>query len=103
MAIVPTDDIIALLAQDHEAIRERLTELEASKPAARAQLFSELTQQLVRHEVAEEVRQHDPEASRRSGLRHRSTGPAECADRPVALEQCRAPLASPHQRWPGHR
>jgi hypothetical protein len=66
MAIVPTDDIVSLLTQDHEAIRERFMELETSEPEVRAQLFRELTQQLVRHEVAEEIvvypaLRHEPE------------------------------------------
>jgi hemerythrin superfamily protein len=55
MAIVPTDDVVSLLAQDHEAIRERLMEFEGAQPELRSELFRELTAQLVRHEVAEEV------------------------------------------------
>jgi len=55
MGIVPTDDVISLLTQDHEAIKERLFELEHADPGMRAQLFWELTEQLVRHEVGEEV------------------------------------------------
>jgi hemerythrin superfamily protein len=55
MAIVPTDDVVSLLAQDHEAIRERLKELESARPERRAELFRELTAQLVRHEKAEEM------------------------------------------------
>jgi hemerythrin superfamily protein len=55
MAIVPTDDIVSLLAQDHETIRERLLEFESAQPEIRSALFRELTAQLVRHEVAEEI------------------------------------------------
>jgi iron-sulfur cluster repair protein YtfE (RIC family) len=55
MGIVPTDDLISLLAQDHEAIRERFSELGHADPDVRGQLFWELMDQLVRHEVAEEV------------------------------------------------
>jgi hemerythrin superfamily protein len=55
MAIVPTDDLVSLLAQDHEAIRERLMEFESARPEWRAELFRELMAQLVRHESAEEV------------------------------------------------
>jgi hypothetical protein len=55
MGIVPTDDVISLLTQDHEAIKERLFELGCAEPAMRGQLFWELTEQLVRHEVGEEV------------------------------------------------
>jgi hemerythrin superfamily protein len=51
MAIVPTDDVVSLLAQDHEALRERLLEFESAPPGSRPDLFREL----VRHEVAEEV------------------------------------------------
>jgi len=52
MAIVPTDDVVSLLAQDHEALRERLMEFESAPPGSRAELFRELVAQLVRHEVA---------------------------------------------------
>src|ERR1700722_9934737 len=53
MGIVPTDDLISLLAQDHEAITERFAELGHADPDVRGQLFWELMDQLVRHEVAE--------------------------------------------------
>jgi hemerythrin superfamily protein len=55
MGIVPTDDIISLLAQDHEAIKERFSELGSAQAPVRGQLFWELMEQLVRHEAAEEV------------------------------------------------
>jgi iron-sulfur cluster repair protein YtfE (RIC family) len=55
MGIVPTDDLISLLVQDHEAIAERFSELGCAEPEVRGQLFWELMDQLVRHEVAEEV------------------------------------------------
>jgi hypothetical protein len=55
MAVLPTDDIITLLAQDHETVGQRLAELELAAPEARADLFWELVTQLMRHEVAEEV------------------------------------------------
>jgi hypothetical protein len=55
MGVVPTDDLISLLAQDHEAIGERLRELGHADPEVRGQLFWELMDQLVRHEVAEAV------------------------------------------------
>jgi iron-sulfur cluster repair protein YtfE (RIC family) len=54
MGILPTDDIVTLLAQDHEAVSQRLSELDAAPAEARAELFWELVNQLVRHEVAEE-------------------------------------------------
>jgi hemerythrin superfamily protein len=55
MAVVPTDDIVALLEQDHAAIQERLIELENADSNDRAMLFRELTTELSRHEVAEEM------------------------------------------------
>jgi hemerythrin superfamily protein len=55
MGIVPTDDLISLLTQDHEAISERFSEIRGTRPDARGQLFGELMDQLVRHEVAEET------------------------------------------------
>jgi hemerythrin superfamily protein len=55
MGIIPTDDVISLLAQDHEAIKERFLELGGADPDLRCRLFWELMDQLVRHEVAEEV------------------------------------------------
>jgi hemerythrin superfamily protein len=55
MTVTPTDDITALLEQDHEAIHERLSEFETADPCHRATLFVELTAALTRHEVAEEM------------------------------------------------
>jgi hemerythrin superfamily protein len=55
MGILPTDDIVTLLAHDHEAVSHRLSELETASPDSRADLFWELVNQLMRHEVAEEV------------------------------------------------
>jgi hemerythrin superfamily protein len=55
MAVIPTDDIVALLEQDHAAVQERLLELENADPSNRALLFRELTMELSRHEVAEET------------------------------------------------
>jgi hemerythrin superfamily protein len=55
MGIVPTDDVISLLTQDHEAITERFLELRGTHPDLRDRLFWELMDQLVRHEVAEET------------------------------------------------
>jgi hemerythrin superfamily protein len=55
MAVLPTDDIVTLLAQDHETVGQRLAELESAAPELRADLFWELVTQLVRHEVAEEI------------------------------------------------
>jgi hemerythrin superfamily protein len=55
MTVIPTDDITALIEQDHQAIRERLLEFEKADPSSRAALFHELTTELTRHEVAEET------------------------------------------------
>jgi hemerythrin superfamily protein len=55
MGIVPTDDLISLLEQDHQAIRERFSELDGAAADDRPHLFWELVEQLVRHEVAEEA------------------------------------------------
>jgi hemerythrin superfamily protein len=55
MTVIPTDDITALIEQDHEAIRERLLELENADSSNRAALFRELMTELTRHEVAEET------------------------------------------------
>ncbi len=55
MTVIPTDDITALIEHDHEAIKERLMELESADPVSRAALFHELTTELTRHEVAEET------------------------------------------------
>jgi hemerythrin superfamily protein len=54
MGTLPTDDIVTLLAADHEAVIRRISELGAAPTEARAELFRELVTQLVRHEVAEE-------------------------------------------------
>ncbi len=55
MTVIPTDDVTALIEQDHEAIKERLSELENADPSLRSALFHELTTELIRHEVAEET------------------------------------------------
>src|SRR5579863_10539749 len=55
MTVIPTDDVTALIEQDHEAIKERLSELENADSSLRSALFRELTTELIRHEVAEET------------------------------------------------
>ncbi len=55
MPLAPSDDIVSLLTQDHEAIRQRLSEVCDAPPESRKELFWKLTDQLVRHEVAEEL------------------------------------------------
>lgn len=51
----PATDIIEMIREDHEIIKQGLTELPKSAGELRAAEFWALTQQLVRHEVAEEV------------------------------------------------
>lgn len=55
MSVVPADDVISLLTQDHAAVKQRFAELETAHPESRAELFWKLTDQLVRHEIAEEL------------------------------------------------
>lgn len=51
----PVDDILDLLEEDHHLVEKRLEELSAAGPETRGELFWKLTNDLVRHEVAEEV------------------------------------------------
>ncbi|MGH9029388.1 MAG: hemerythrin domain-containing protein [Acidimicrobiales bacterium] len=55
MRTPPPDDLVALLEQDHREIAQRFEELEAAGESLRAELFWKLTDELVRHEVAEEM------------------------------------------------
>jgi Hemerythrin HHE cation binding domain len=55
MGVAPTDDIVFVITQDHTALRQRLSEFETASPDTRAELFWKLTDQLVRHEVGEQV------------------------------------------------
>jgi hemerythrin superfamily protein len=51
----PSDDVVDLLEEDHHLVEARLSELDTAGAGARAELFWKLTNDLVRHEVAEEV------------------------------------------------
>lgn len=51
----PADDVIRLLEEDHRMVEKKFTELSGAGPATRGELFWKLTNDLVRHEVAEEV------------------------------------------------
>lgn len=51
----PVDDILDLLEEDHHLVENRLQELSEAGPSTRGELFWKLTNDLVRHEVAEEV------------------------------------------------
>lgn len=55
MSVAPTDDIVTVITQDHNAVRQRLSEFESAPPEVRAELFWRLTDQLVRHEVGEQI------------------------------------------------
>ncbi len=55
MATPRPDDIITLVRQDHELISQRISAISAAPPDLKVAAFWELTQLLVRHEVAEEV------------------------------------------------
>jgi iron-sulfur cluster repair protein YtfE (RIC family) len=49
------DNVIELLIEDHRSVERRLGDFETAQPEARPELFWKLTDELVRHEVAEEV------------------------------------------------
>ncbi len=49
------DEIVGLLSEDHNAVKALFGEVVDTEPSGRAELFWKLTEQLVRHEVAEEV------------------------------------------------
>ena len=49
------DDVVRLLEEDHQLVKSRLEALAAAPADGRGELFWKLTNDLVRHEVAEEV------------------------------------------------
>lgn len=51
----PPDDVIRLLDEDHHLLQARLSEFDTAGAASRGELFWKLTNDLVRHEVAEEI------------------------------------------------
>lgn len=55
MTTPPPDRIVSLLLEDHRIIERRLADLASSSLGARAELFWKLTDELIRHEVAEDV------------------------------------------------
>lgn len=55
MSIATQDDIITLLLQDHQLVAGAFEELCDAGADQRAELFRHLTDQLLRHEVAEEI------------------------------------------------
>lgn len=48
-------DVVRLLEEDHQSVQSQLEALHAAPAGARGELFWKLTNDLVRHEVAEEV------------------------------------------------
>jgi hypothetical protein len=55
MRTPPPDTLVALLELDHEEVRRRFDELDEAGVDLHPELFWKLTDQLVRHEVAEEI------------------------------------------------
>ncbi len=51
----PVDDVIGLLEEDHRLVEQRFAELTTAGASTRGELFWKLTNDLVRHEVAEEI------------------------------------------------
>ena len=51
----PVDDVVRLLEEDHRLVARRLEQLADAGPSTRGELFWKLTNDLVRHEVAEEL------------------------------------------------
>lgn len=49
------DDVVRLLEEDHQLVKSRLEALSGAPADGRGELFWKLTNDLVRHEVAEEV------------------------------------------------
>lgn len=70
MPATANDDIIAKLLQDHEQVKRTFARLTQADAVRRGEVFCELTNELVRHEVAEEevlypeVRKVLPEGNR---------------------------------------
>ena len=50
-----TDDVVTKLLKDHEQVKKLFARVEQAGPAQVANLFRDLTNELVRHEVAEET------------------------------------------------
>lgn len=53
--ISPVDDVVLLLEEDHQMVERKFAELSEAGPSTRGELFWKLTNDLVRHEVAEEI------------------------------------------------
>lgn len=55
MNTAPPDGIVTLLVEDHRSVEQRMADFVGTAPDSRAEAFWKLTDELVRHEVAEEV------------------------------------------------
>jgi hemerythrin superfamily protein len=55
MSTVLSDDVVQLLEEDHRLVEKRLAEFDTAGAPQRGALFWKLTNDLVRHEVAEEL------------------------------------------------
>ena len=53
VVVAPPDDVVGRLVEDHRAIAIRFTQFHGLAPENRAEWFWKLTDQLVRHEVAD--------------------------------------------------
>lgn len=53
--VSPVDDVVRLLEEDHRLVEQRFAEVSTAGASTRGELFWKLTNDLVRHEVAEEV------------------------------------------------
>jgi hemerythrin superfamily protein len=51
----PPDGIVTFLLEDHRSVEQHLAEFTSARPEGRGALFSALVEELVRHEVAEEL------------------------------------------------
>lgn len=77
------NDIIQELLSDHQQIKKMFSRLEQAPPAKAREMFWELTNELVRHEVAEEeivypeVRKVVPNGERLAGARVKEQSKAE--------------------------
>jgi hemerythrin superfamily protein len=76
-------DIVTALLADHEQVKNMLARMEKASPAQRKELFWEITNELVRHEVAEEeivypvARQVVPNGDRLADARIKEQSEAE--------------------------
>lgn len=83
MTTTPTKDIVDLLQSDHEQAKTLLNRFDATGPHDREQYFCEVVNELVKHEVAEEVvvypviREEAPDGEREADARIKEQSEAE--------------------------